>query len=126
MVAVSRPYRHAIRAKRPPQAATFTASLLGVLLLLAYFAAPPRLPLGMIVLVGLVCATLAMLLVVFFAREYGVGHTTRKILFWRVGIDRLAGGLLFVLVLCWWLSPWAPIHPGREARSATTSSSTVR
>jgi hypothetical protein len=126
MVAVSRTYRHPIRARRPPQAATFTASLLGVVLLLAYFAAPPRLPLNMVVLVGLVCATLAMLLVVFSAREYGVGHTTCKIAFWRVGVDHLAGGLLFVLVLCWWLSPWAPIHPSRPTRTATAASDSIR
>ena len=121
MVAASRTLSHSIRAKRPPQAAAVTAGLFGVLLLVAYFAAPPRLPLAMLVLVSLVSATLALLLVVFSAREYGFGHTTWRIAGRRVGADHLAGGLLFVLVLCWWLSPWAPIHASHEAQPAASS-----
>ena len=82
----------------------------------------------MVVLVGLVSATLALLLVVFSAREYGGGPTTwrRRSAGRRVGADHLAGGLLFVLVLGWWLSPWAPIHASREARPAASSSGSIR
>ena len=30
----------------------------------------------------------------------------------KVSVSKVAGAAAFLLVLAWWLSPWAPIHAG--------------
>lgn len=109
MVAAARSALRSARDRREPKATVMTASLIGLLLLMAWFVAPPAVPRLLQALVGLVNATLAMLLVVFAAREYGFAYRKRRVLGYRLGAEHLLGGVLFVVVLCWWLSPWAPI-----------------
>jgi hypothetical protein len=76
------------------------------------FVAPSQLPLFFQRLVGIVCALLAMLLVVFAIREYGKKYNRlRWPLLGRVSSSKVVGTIVFLAVLGLWLSPWAPIQP---------------
>ena len=55
-----------------------------------------------------------MLVVMFAIREYGKRYNRMSVpLLGRVSTSRIAGGLVFLAVLGWWLSPWAPIPAGQ-------------
>jgi hypothetical protein len=92
-------------------------TLLGMLLLVSffvvvYFVVPPQLPLFFQRLVGLVSALLAMVTAMFAVREHGRGYQRLRVpLVGPVRTGMIVGGLVFLIVLAWWLSPWAPIQP---------------
>lgn len=72
-----------------------------------------RLPTFFQRLFGLVNALLVMLVVMFAIREYGKRYNRLPLpWFGRVSTSRIAGGLAFLAVFGWWLSPWAPIPAG--------------
>jgi tetratricopeptide (TPR) repeat protein len=72
-----------------------------------------RLPTFFQRLAGLVNSLLAMLVVMFAIREYGKRYNRLPLpWFGRVSTSRIAGGLTFLAVFAWWLSPWAPIPAG--------------
>ena len=86
--------------------------ILATFVLVVRFVAPGQLPLFFQRLVGVVCALLAMLLVVFAIREYGKKYNRlRWPLLGRVSTSKVVGTLVFLAVLGLWLSPWAPIQP---------------
>ncbi len=84
-------------------------------LLVVWFVAPGQLPLFFQRLVGIVCALLAMLLVVFAIREYGKKYNRlRWPLLGRVSSSKVLGTLVFLAVFAFWLSPWSPIQPSQS------------
>ena len=82
---------------------------------LVWFQAPDvRLPTFFQRLVGIADALLSMLVVMFAVREYGKRfHRVPLPLLGRVSTSRVAGGLVFLAVLGWWMSPWALIPAGQ-------------
>ncbi len=83
-------------------------------MLVVWFQAPGvRLPTFFQRLVGIANALLTMLVVMFAIREYGKRLNRMPLpLLGRVSTSRIAGGLVFLAVLGWWISPWAPIPAG--------------
>jgi tetratricopeptide (TPR) repeat protein len=104
---------HAVpRSARQPTRTRTTGLILLAFVLVVWFIAPGQLPLFFQRLVGIVCALLAMLLVVFAIREYGKKYNRlRWPLLGRVSTSKVLGTLTFLAVLALWLSPWAPIQP---------------
>jgi tetratricopeptide (TPR) repeat protein len=102
-------------AARPPRQPTRTRTtglILIAFVIVVRFVAPGQLPLFFQRLVGIVCALLAMLLVVFAIREYGKKYNRlRWPLLGRVSSSKVVGTIVFLAVLGLWLSPWAPIQP---------------
>ncbi len=102
----------ATRPARQPTRTRTTGLILATFVLVVRFVAPGQLPLFFQRLVGVVCALLAMLLVVFAIREYGKKYNRlRWPLLGRVSTSKVAGTVVFLAVLGLWLSPWAPIQP---------------
>ena len=104
-------------AARPPRQPTRTliAGLLWIVfMLVVWFQAPGiRLPTFFQRLVGIANALLTMLVVMFAIREYGKRLNRLPLpLLGRVSTSRIAGGIVFLAVLGWWISPWAPIPAG--------------
>jgi hypothetical protein len=96
--------------RRPAKPTIVAAALFVVFHLVAWFAGPEQLPFLIQRLVGLTGAALALLVVVFGFNEFAVEHKSfprpsRRGLDWT----SVAGFSVFVLVLAWWLGPWAPI-----------------
>ena len=104
------------RSAGPAADAPLIAGLLWIVfMLVVWFQAPGvRLPTFFQRLVGVVNALLTMLVVMFAIREYGKRYNRLSLpLLGRVSTSRIAGGLVFLAVLGWWLSPWAPIPAGQ-------------
>lgn len=106
-------YAQLKKQKSQPKATIIAGVLLLVFLALVFFVMPPQLPWLVQKLVGVVNAILAMLLVVFGVKEYGKKHETIQLpLLKKVSTGAVGGGVLFALVMAWWLSPFAPIRVG--------------
>ena len=87
-----------------------------LILIVVFFLVPDALPAKLPVffqrLIGLVNALLAMVTAMFAVREYG--RTYNRLRIPGIGSVRtsvLLGGLVFLAVFAWWLTPWAPIEP---------------
>ncbi len=109
--------RKARAANRPPRrpTRTFIAALLWLVFMLAvWFQAPGvRLPIFFQRLIGIVAALLTMLVVMFAIREYAKRYNRLPMpMIGRVSTSRIAGAAVFLAVLGWWMSPWAPIPAG--------------
>jgi hypothetical protein len=93
-----------------PQRTAVAAVILVAFLTVAWFAAPPVLPLFFQRLVGVTGALLAALVAVFAVREFGKRYNRLR-LPWlgRISTSQAVGIVVFLAVLAWWLSPWAPI-----------------
>ena len=102
------------RPARQPTQTLFVGLLLLVFMCMVWsLLAGIRLPTFFQRLFGLVNALLAMLVVMFAIREYGKRYNRLPLpWFGRVSTSRIAGGLTFLAVFGWWLSPWAPIPAG--------------
>lgn len=102
------------RPARQPTRALIVGLLWIVFMLVVWFQAPGvRLPTFFQRLVGIAAALLTMLVVMFAIREYGKRYNRVPLpLVGRVNTSRVAGGLVFLAVLAWWMSPWAPIPAG--------------
>lgn len=109
--------RKARAANRPPRKPTGTlivALLWLVFMLVVWFQAPGvTLPVFFQRMVGIVAALLTMLVVMFAIREHAK-RFNRVPVPWigRVSTSRVAGAIVFVAVLAWWISPWTPIPAG--------------
>jgi len=101
------------RQERQPSGTLLAATLLVFFLAIVYFVAPPSLPSFFQRLIGLANAVLAMLVVVFAIREFGHRFNRLRLpMIGRLRTSQIAGVAVFLLVLAWWLSPWAPIEAG--------------
>ena len=99
-----------MKLRQPPKATLKSAGLLLTFYLLVYFAGPTELPAAMQRFVGVVNAVLAMLVVLFADAELGGERLQLRVPFLPAQtVGRVAAGAVFLLVLAWWLSPWAPI-----------------
>jgi hypothetical protein len=102
-------------------AALFSAVVLVVFYVVVFYAVHPRMPLLLQRLVGVSNAMLAMLVAIFAAGEIRKRRPSaekRRITL----LGQIVGLIVFVLVLAWWLSPWAPIKVVRTP--AATPSAT--
>ncbi len=100
------------RSARQPTRTRTTGLILLAFMLVVWFVAPGQLPLFFQRLVGIVCALLAMLLVVFAIREYGKKYNRLRWPFiGRVSTSKVLGTLTLLAVFALWVSPWAPIQP---------------
>jgi hypothetical protein len=96
-------------------------TLLCLGLLLAFFVVvfflvpdslPDKLPIFFQRLIGLANALLAMVTAMFAMREYGRSYNRLRIpAIGSVRSSVILGGLVFLAVFAWWLTPWAPIQP---------------
>lgn len=105
-------------AARPPRQPrrTLIAGLLWItFMLFVWFQAPGvRLPTFFQRLVGVAHALLSMLVVMFAIREYGKRFNRISLPgLGRIHTSRIAGGLVFLAVIAWWFSSWAPIPAGQ-------------
>ena len=94
----------------------FSLAVLVTFMVVVYFLVPDAIPKYMPVffqrLIGLVNASLAMVTAMFAVREYGRSYNRLRLP--HVGAIRtsvIVGGIVFVAVLAWWFTPWAPIVP---------------
>ncbi|MEX2141286.1 MAG: hypothetical protein WD894_18620 [Pirellulales bacterium] len=103
--------RPRVRAGLRGQRTLFCLLLLMSFLVVVYFVVPP-LPAFFQRLVGLVNALLAMVAAMFAVREYGRSYNRLRVPgVGSVRTNMIVGGLVFLVVFAWWLSPWAPIAP---------------
>src|SRR6266481_4114759 len=87
----------AARPARQPTRTRTTGLILATFVLVVRFVAPAQLPLFFQRLVGVVCALLAMLLVVFAIREYGKKYNRlRWPLLGRVSTSKVTGTVVFL------------------------------
>ena len=102
------------RPARQPTQTLFVGLLLLVFMCMVWsLLAGIRLPTFFQRLFGLVNALLAMLVVMFAIREYGKRYNRLPLpWFGRVSTSRIAGGLTFLAVFGWWLSPWRRFQRG--------------
>jgi hypothetical protein len=110
---------HRREFRRRRKATAVAAALLVAFHLVALFAAPEHLPLLIQRLVGLTGAALAGLVVVF-----GINETAGRVPLFRlpgrceIDAGAIAGFAVFLLVLAWWFSPFAPITVDRPPADA--------
>ena len=103
--------RPRVRTGMRGQRTLFCLLLLASFLVVAYFVVPP-LPDFFQRLVGLVNALLAMVTAMFAVREHGRAYNRLRVpLVGNIRTGMIVGGVVFVIVMAWWLSPWAPIQP---------------
>ena len=95
------------------KATIISAAILVVFLALVFFVLPPNLPWGMQKLVGVLNALLVMLLAIFGVKEFGEKYRTFNLpLLKKIDTGIVVGCALGLLVLGWWMSPFAPIVAG--------------
>ena len=111
--------RTRLRTRWRGQRTMFCGALLVIFFVVVYFLLPApdswaraELPIFFQRLVGLVNALLAMVTAMFAVREYGKSYNRFRV----PGLGSLrtswiVGGIVFLAVLGWWFSPWAPIQP---------------
>ena len=103
--------RSKLDGQRRPRATLAASVVLIAFMVIAYRAAPDILPTFFQRVVGVANAVLAMLVAVFAVREFGQGMNRLKLPgLGRNSASKLLGAIVFVAVLAWWLSPWAPIE----------------
>ena len=102
------------KARTEPRPALLTATILVAFYVVLYFALPhelrDRMPPFFQRLVAVVAGVLAMLVTIFALREWGFYRSVKLIGVGRVQWATVLGALVFILVLAWWLSPWAPLR----------------
>jgi len=101
-------YRAGLRGQRT----FFCLFLLAAYLVVVYFLLPTQLPAFFQRLIGLVNALLAMVTTMFAVREYGRRYNRLRLP--GVGSVRsgtILGVIVFLAVVVWWFSRWAPILP---------------
>jgi hypothetical protein len=104
--------RTRLRSRWRGQQTVFCLALFLTFLIVVYFLVPNELPIFFQRLVGLVNALLAMVTAMFAVREYGKSYNRLRLP--RLGSLRtswIVGGIVFLAVLGWWFSAWAPIQP---------------
>ena len=104
--------RSRLRTAKQPRGTLVAAAVLAAFMVIVYFAAPDVvLPTFFQRLVGIANASIAMLVVIFAVREFGNRWNRVRVPgLGRVNTSKVLGALVFVAVLAWWLSPWAPIQ----------------
>ncbi len=103
--------RPRVRTGMRGQRTLFCLLLLVAFLVVAYFVVPP-LPVFFQRLVGLVNSLLAMVTAMFAVREHGrANNRLRMPLVGNIRTGMIVGGVVFLIVMAWWLSSWAPIQP---------------
>jgi hypothetical protein len=111
--------RKRFRARLRGQRTILCLGLLVSFFVVVYFVLPPpgggfraALPLFFQRLVGVVNALLSMVTVMFAVREYGRGYNRLRLpAIGSVRTSIVLGAVVFLAVLTWWFSPWAPIEP---------------
>jgi hypothetical protein len=111
-----KPARPRFRTRVRGQRTLLCVGLLLAFYVVVFFLVPDALPAKLDIffqrLIGLANALLAMVTAMFAMREYGRSYNRLRIP--GVGSVRssvILGGLVFLAVFAWWLTPWAPIEP---------------
>jgi hypothetical protein len=103
------PARTRLRPRIRQRTAT-SLFLLATYVIVVYRVLPNELPVFFHGLIGFVLALVAGLTSVFATREFARGYNRLRLpVIGRLRTSFLLGGIVFVLVLVWWFSPWSPI-----------------
>lgn len=107
------------KSRSEPRPAVLTGLILVAFYILLYFAVPAelrdRMPVFLQRVVSIAAAVLAMLAVLFALRDWGFYRSVRIAGLGRVKWATIVGAIVFVAVLSWWLSPWAPLKSASAA-----------
>lgn len=117
-----KPARPRLRTRLRGQRTWLCVGLLVAFFVVVFFLVPDsfgertgsavKLPIFFQRLIGLVNALLAMVTAMFAMREYGRSYNRLRIPgIGSVRTSVILGGLVFLAVFAWWLTPWAPIQP---------------
>jgi hypothetical protein len=104
------------RTRLRGQHTLFCLALLGAFFVVVFFLVPAALPAELPIffqrLIGLANALLAMVTAMFAVREFGRSYNRFRVPYiGNVRTSAVIGGIVFLAVYAWWLSPWAPIAP---------------
>ena len=117
------------RARSESRPALLAGLILVAFYIVLYFAIPDelrgRMPAFLHGIVAAVAAVLAMLATIFAMREWGVYRSVQIVGVGRVKWGTILGVVVFLVVLAWWLSPWAPLRAVSGKGLAATGSSTA-
>jgi hypothetical protein len=102
------------RTRSEPRPALLTGLILVAFYIVLYFALPDelrgRMPLFLQRIVAVVAGVLAMLATMFALREWGFYRSIKIAGIGNVKWATILGAVVFLAVLAWWLSPWAPLR----------------
>jgi membrane associated rhomboid family serine protease len=102
------------KSRAEPRPAMLTTVILVTFYVVLYFALPhelrDRMPSFFQRIVAIVAGVLAMLATIFALREWGFYRSVKLAGIGRVQWATVLGALVFIVVLAWWLSPWAPLR----------------